>query len=89
MTVVRSAPSQGRAGRVLAPAADAPKARPRITTLSSMANRKKRVISHRIWTQSGQSVSLGAQSPLFPVPSTSLSAGPVTPYQQQLQHLRC
>lgn len=89
MTMVGLAPSQGRAGRVLAPAADAPKARPRITTLSSMASRKKRVISHRIWTQSGQSVSLGAQSPLFPVLCTPLLAGPTTPYQQQLQHLRC
>lgn len=32
-------------------AAHAPKARPRMTTLSSMASRKKRVISHRIWTE--------------------------------------
>ena len=48
VTVVGLSPSQGGAGRIMAPAGDAPKARPRITTLSSMANRKKRVISHRI-----------------------------------------
>lgn len=88
MTVVGAGPSQGGVGRALAPAADAPKARPRITTLSSMANRKKRVISHRIWTQSGQSVSLGAQSPSPQRPARPLLAGPATPYQPQLPHLR-
>lgn len=89
MTMVGLAPSQGGAGRALAPAADAPKARPRITTLSSMANRKKRVISHRIWTQSGQSVSLGPSHPSPQCPAPPLPAGPATPYQQQLQHPRC
>lgn len=43
-----------------------------MTTLSSMASRKKRVISHRIWTQSGQSVSLRAGCPL-PAPSSPAS----------------
>ena len=41
-------------GWAQAAGAHTPKARPRMTTLSSMASRKKRVISHRIWTQGGR-----------------------------------
>lgn len=57
----------GGAGVGAGAGAHTPKARPRMTTLSSMASRKKRVISHRIWTQWGRASALGP-APL-PAPS--------------------